>query len=534
MAVFRDRTRLERAVTLNTNQFSASRHVSDPERLRDWSRRTVIGGLSVGAAALVFGPHIAARARATSPVNGSADADVIVIGGGLSGLTAAYRLTESTELSVLVLEANGRAGGRTVTLELPGWPGRITDGGGQWIGPGQDRVQQLARELGIGTFPTYVTGDSVYLYGGKRQTYSGPLPPISAAALADLTTIGLQLEAMAATVPVEAPWLAVNAREWDAVTFRQWLDANAHTDESKFIVRTLFLATNGEDPLHRVDGLDFSLLHALFEVRSRGGLQSMISTEGGAQDSRFIGGSQQISLRVAERLERRLRLSSPVRWIDQTGGGRVVVHGDTESFTASRVIVAMSPRDADHIQFSPGLPDARALLQKQVMVGTGTKVFTVYPTPFWRAKGLSGQAVSDLPVVPSTFDNSPPDGTPGVLLSFLGAAAAGVLPDRAERKAAILDGLAALFGDEAGNPTAYFEKDWGSEPYIAAYESPMPPGLTTRCTSAINDPIDRIHWAGTETSPRWEGYMDGAVRAGERAAREVAAALGVDPNRIPT
>jgi monoamine oxidase len=127
---------------------------------------------------------------------------VVIVGGGISGLTAAYRLVRGTALSVLVLEANDRVGGRTENLPLPGSPGKITEGGGQWTGPGQDRVQALARELGITTFKTFTDGESVYLYKGRRRTFTGVIPPIGPAALADLAQAQIRLERMASTVPL--------------------------------------------------------------------------------------------------------------------------------------------------------------------------------------------------------------------------------------------------------------------------------------------------------------------------------------------
>jgi monoamine oxidase len=459
-------------------------------------------------------------------------ADVIVVGGGISGLCAAYRLTQSTDLSVLVLEANDRVGGRTVNLPLPGGGGKVVEGGGQWIGPGQDRVKALAGELGVGTFNTYVEGESVYIYQGKRQTYSGAVPPASDAALADYAQAQTQLEQMASTVSLDAPWQAANAEQWDAMTFGQWLDANMSTAEAKRLFALAFSITNSQDP-HST-----SLLFVLFAIHSWGGIDSMFSTSGGAQESRFIGGSQEISLEMARRLGSRVLLQTPVDHVDQTSESQVLLRSGAQEFRARRVIVAMTPQDANRIRFAPTLTTERIMLQKLWQVGTAWKTFSIYETPFWRDMGLNAQALTDIPAALFTADNSPPDGRPGVLVSFFATAnqtAAFGSPSRQRnnkqaRMDAVLDGLAQCFGEQARHPIAYLEQDWLREPYIAGCESPRPPGLLTLSPSAVVDPIDRIHWAGTETSAIWDGYMDGAVRAGERAAVEVVASLDGTPD----
>ena len=498
------------------------------------SRRQALGSAVAGAAGVALGP-LASRAAAASPGRrpSRATVDVLVVGGGISGLTAAYRLLRHSDLSVRVLEANDRVGGRTVNLPLPG--GKITEGGGQWTGPGQDRVQALAKELGIGMFATYVTGKSVYVYRGNRQTHTGTLPPLGPAALADVVSNLTRLDQMASTVPLDAPWQAPNALEWDATTFGQWLDANVANAEAKSLYTLVFSIINGQDP-HAT-----SLLFALFVIHSGGGIARLIGTSGGAQNSRFVGGSQEISLRMARRLGSRVILQTPVDQIDQSGRKHVVVRSGTQEFAARRVIVAMTPQDANRVRYAPTLTTQRIMVQKIWPIGGGWKTFAVYKKPFWRAQGLNGGAITDLPAALYTADNSPPDGSPGVLLSFFGTANQNFefggsprqLNDLGARRSAVLGAFATIFGKQALHPIEYIEKDWQREPWIAGCKAPVPPGLLTMYTSALSDPVGRIHWAGTETAPINVGAMDGAVRAGERTAREVAAALGRNPSSIP-
>jgi monoamine oxidase len=446
-------------------------------------------------------------------------AEVVVVGAGVSGLTAARRLTQAGRAAI-VLEASDRVGGRTLDLAVAN--GVVTEGGGQWVGPGQDRVLALIEELGLSIFDTYVDGKTIYFRNGKRRTFTGTIPPMGKLALADFAQVQLRLERMARTVPIGAPWTAPNADKWDGMTFGRWLDVNARSKEAKWLLTLVFTIIDGEDP-HRT-----SLLLTLFRIAACGGVEHMINVTAGAQESRVVGGSQRIALTMAEQLGKRIVLDSPVTEVDQTADG-VLVRSGRADVRCDRVIIAMSPADADRIRFTPCLPARRAALQRAWNNGTESKLFVVYDTPFWREEGFNGQALTDLPVAQFVIDNSPPDGSVGILLTFLGTAGSGsgmrwsdaVLDDPEARKAAFVDDLVKIFGPKAARPTDYLEKDWVHEPWINGCVSARPPGVLTQYTDAVSAPAGRIHWAGTESATVNEGYLDGAVSAGERAAKDV-------------
>lgn len=451
-------------------------------------------------------------------------ADVVVVGAGLSGLTAARRL-KAAGRDVLVLEAADRVGGRT--LDLPVADGVVTEAGGQWVGPGQDHVLRLIAELGLSTFDTYVDGDTTYLRAGTRRRYSGTIPPMGKLALADFAQVQLRLERMAKAVPVDAPWTARHAHRWDATTFGSWLDRNARTSEARWLLTLVFAVIGGEDP-HRT-----SLLLALLRIAACGGVEHMINTTDGAQEQRIVGGSQRPASIMAEQLGDRVVLGAPARAIEQRSDG-VVVRSDGLEVHAARAVVAMSPADAGRIRFAPALPARRDVLQRAWCNGTERKLFAVYDTPFWREQGLNGQALTDLPVARFIVDNSPPDGSVGILLTFLGTDHGAELDDPGRRRRAFVDDLVRVFGQQAAAPTAYLEKDWLDEPWINGCVSARPPGVITSATDAARAPVGRVHWAGTETATFNEGYLDGAVSAGERAADEVLTALAAAPPRTTT
>ena len=272
---------------------------------------------------------------------------------------------------------------------------------------------------------------------------------------------------------------------------------------------------------------DLSLLHALFYMHAGNGIINLTSTAGGAQDSRFHGGSQLVSIRMARRLGSRVVLNAAVRRIVQQRGG-MIAETDAGVWRARRVIVACSPMLAGRIDYEPALPAARDGLTQHVPQGSAIKYEAVYPSPFWRAAGLSGYSNSDRQPVQFTYDNSPPSGKPGVLLGFVVGDAARRFNTlgAATRRRTVLAAFGRLFGARAARPRELIEQNWSTEQWTrGCYAGYMPPGVWSAYGAALRAPVGGIHWAGTETSEVFNGYMDGAVRSGERVADEVSGRL---------
>lgn len=445
--------------------------------------------------------------------------DVAIVGAGLAGLTAARDLVSGGVDSTVVLEARDRVGGRTLNQPISG--GEIVEGGGEYVGPTQTAILDLIGELGLETFRTYTEGETVYHLGGSRFTLGGALQ-LFAGAEDPLAMV----DTLAAEVPVERPWEAPRAAEWDAMTVEDWLRDNPLAGNSGLTMDLAVAATLGATPAQ------VSMLWFLFYVRSAGGLRDLLATSGGAQDSRVVGGSQVVSLRMAEELGERVRLSAPVRRVSGWGGDAVTLETDAGTFRAGRAVLAMMPADMARIEFNPPLPERRrALIDGWTPSKKGLKAQMVYETPFWRDAGLSGQAVGD--VAPQvTFDNSPPSGSPGVILAFVDPDYAP--PSRDARRDWLAERLVPYFGEKAAEPIAYVEMDWTPEPWTAGCVSPIQPGLLTSAGPALSEACGRIHWAGTETADVWNGYMDGAVRSGRRVARELLATRARSwPRRSP-
>ena len=422
-------------------------------------------------------------------------ADVAIIGAGLSGLVAATDLTDRGA-DVVVLEAKNRVGGRTFNQALPG--GGVVEGGGQWVGPSQDAILALAERLKVPTFRTYT--------GRTDGTLEN-----SAAYSAEMLGMVGEFQTLTTSIPLDTPWTAPRAAEWDQMTIADWLGRRqaspAAAQQVGAAVRT---ALGGS-------AADTSFLWWLYHLRSAGGYRIIEGIEGAARESRFVGGSQLLALRLAEQLGPRVLLNTPAIRVVQKAD-RVEIRTRVAIVEARHLIVAMSPLDAGRLEFAPALPPERQALMSKWRMASGYKAHLVYPTPFWRESGFNGISAGDATSA-ATFDNSPPEGKPGVILVVSDRSS---LPkNKAQRQAALTGPLARAFGPAVLQPTGFLEQDWGADPWNGGCVSALPPGLLSQNGVWLRRPIDRIHWAGTETSDRWNGYMDGAVRAGHRAAQEV-------------
>lgn len=328
---------------------------------------------------------------------------------------------------------------------------------------------------------------------------------------------------MSQEVPVDAPWSAPKAADWDATSLHDWIKSHTVNPATQNLLLSYLQPLLGED------ARDVSLLFFLWYIATAGNetnpgtFERSAGTSGGAQDSRFVGGSQQIPLRLADQLSGSVALNAPVRRISQTDMATTVTT-DRGKVTASRVIVAVPPPLAAAIDWEPMMPPSRMQLLQRLSMGALMKCDAVYRTPFWRDAGLSGMGVIDSGPVRVTFDNSPPDASVGVLLAFVGGSTWHDWGNRtlAQRRQGVLEGFAKVVGDQALSPIEYVEHDWTREQWSRG--GPVANagvGTVYGYGSTIRESFGRVHWAGTETATYWSGYMDGAVRAGQRAAAEV-------------
>jgi monoamine oxidase len=360
------------------------------------------------------------------------------------------------------------------------------------------------------------------------RRYRGTIPRVSPLALAETGLALARIDRMARRVDTVRPWAGDEAKRWDSQTFATWINRNVRTPTARDLIRLGIWAVWAVEPE------DLSLLHVLFYIRSAGSFSDLLDTEGGAQDSRVVGGTQLICLRMAEELgPEAIELDTPVRRIvtppQQGSDPLMTVVADRVTVRARKVIVAVPPFLAGRIDYDPAMPAVRDSLTQRMSQGSVVKCMAIYDRPFWRERGLSGQATSADGPISVTYDNSPPDGSPGVLLAFFEAGAARRATElpQSERRRLVLGSLRRFFGPEAEQPAHYVDKAWAADPWSrGCYGGFMPTGAWTSVGAALRPPVGSIHWAGAETATVWNGYMDGAVSSGQRVAAEVAEALG--------
>lgn len=445
------------------------------------------------------------------------DLDVVVVGAGLAGLSVARRL-HGAGCKVRVLEARDRVGGRVLTTHHAGAPFEL---GAQWVGPTQSRLRSLCEELDIELFAQYHRGKKILDLDGKISTYRGRIPSVGVVNLLQTELLIRELERMASHVPLDAPYRARKSGEWDGMTLESWKRGiRGNRDGKKLFdlaVRTVF----GAEPA------EVSLLYFLFYLNSAGGFRKLVEIDGCAQQDRFVLGASNVLTRLAAELNGCVELSSPVRRIDRDDEG-VTVCTDEAELRARAVVVAVPPHLTSRIRYEPALPPLRDQLVQRWSMGATIKVLGFYQRTYWRDRGLSGEAIANRGPFSVVFDNTSRDGSVPCLLGFVVGkhARRWTRMERGERRKIAEREFARLFSLESSAMVDFIEQDWSAEPWTGGCPvSSLAPGALTTFAEVWRAPVERIHWAGTETARHWNGYLEGALESAERVASEVLARL---------
>ncbi|MFV8380651.1 flavin monoamine oxidase family protein [Corynebacterium hindlerae] len=480
--------------------------------------------------------------------------DVVIVGAGPAGLMAA-RTAKKKGLSVAVLEARNRVGGRT-------WNGKVADDkgvehfieiGGQWISPDQTRLTELVQELGLTTFPRYRDGKSIYVSpDGTRHEYEGVTFPASEKTISEMEKLIERLDELAAEIDPQKPWEHPLAKELDRVSFRDWLEQLS--DDAEAIDNVSIYVASG---MLTKPSYTFSTLQALLMASSAGSFSNLVD-EDFILDRRVVGGMQSVSLTMAKELGEDIFLGNPVRsitWSDidpdtadelnnvtadvRNGvphngeAGDVIVKSDDLEVHAKFVILAVPPNLYSRINYFPPLPRDQHVAHQHISMGLVIKVHAVYDTPFWREEGLSGTGFAGGRLVQEVYDNtnyfSDGEDSYGTLVGFVSDIYAeqmwALSPE--ERKEAILEAMAAFLGPKTKEPIAFYLSDMAAEEWTrGAYATSYDLGGLSRWGHLQNQPTGPIYYACSDIAGAGYQHVDGAIRIGEAVALQIAEQIG--------
>lgn len=451
-------------------------------------------------------------------------------------------------VNVVLLEARNRVGGRTMTKSGENKSKFWVDLGGSYVGPTQNNVLNLIEELKLETYLVEDTLNIAYMRtvpkNGERRQYdkqtdrwkvdicssfspeSGDPPFGNLFNWLDYVNMIRRIDSYGAQIPSEAPWMAPHAAEWDSMTFKQFIDSHAWTQRVRDYFNQVFATIDV-----CVDANEMSMLWFLWYVKQCGGYGRIISTTNGGQERKVKNGTQQLSNRLAELVgSERVKFNKVVYGVDQTDDSVVVWCTDNTCYRAKYVISAMPIHLLLKIHWNPCLPQGKNLLAQRSPMGQVAKVILYYETQFWKKHNLSGCFLFDScsrrsqPIILS-LDDTKPDGSHPAVIGFNAARAWFELRNKSDEEVAKI--VAQSYVDATGikefmNYVHVERFDWTTEQYSGGgYTSTHAPGTLSKFGKYLREPHGRVHFAGTETAIKWSGYMDGALSAGKRAAREI-------------
>lgn len=444
--------------------------------------------------------------------------DVVVIGAGAAGLTAANELRRAG-LSVAVLEARDRVGGRLWTDVVDG---AVLEIGGQWVSPDQDALIDTLADLGLETYSRYREGESVYIDAeGTLTRFTGEIFPVAPETEQVMTSLIERLDALVARVDPDRPWETPGARALDEISFQAWLEQQTDDREAIDNIALFIAGAMLTKPPHA-----FSALQALLMAASAGSFSNLVDADF-ILDKRVVGGLQQVPILLAERLGDDVLLEQPVRTLEWTADGVTAV-ADGVTVHARRAVLALAPVLYERISFVPALPRLQQQMHQHISMGFVIKVHAVYDRPFWREQGLSGTAFSPYELSHEAYDNTNHGDERGTLVGFVSDRHADDVfrLSAEERKERILESLSHYYGPEAKDPLVYYESDWGSEEWTrGAYAASFDLGGLHRYGADLRTPVGPIHLACSDLAGAGYQHVDGAIRMGRLVAEAIVTEL---------
>ncbi|KAJ0350487.1 hypothetical protein COL154_007934 [Colletotrichum chrysophilum] len=457
------------------------------------------------------------------------DVDVVIVGAGLSGLRAAVDIHKSG-LSYVVLEAMDRVGGKTLSVAASP-QGGVVDVGAAWINDtSQVEMYRLAKEFGFELIEQTATGLSLYQDSNQKTIsfpYSGMPFPLDDKQQAQLDEAFGQMAVLVDRSDPEMPWLGPDAKRIDSLTLAELGEKEIGGGIGSVVLNILSRACLG------LESSEVGALPAIDYIKAGTGLENISSDlKDGAQYLRNRQGNQTFSTRLAESLNAgAVKLSMPVSKITQSDEGCMVSTSPGPAYRCNKVLLSVPSTLYPLIEFTPSLPATKEALSKSKL-GYYSKTILVFEKPWWRGAGFSGSIACETgPIVFSRDTCVPNDKQYSITCFHVAEPGRQWSKLRAkDRREAVLKQFRAMFStvvDDVPEPINIIEKEWTKDPWARGAPSPVmgPEVLTSGAGKAVREPVGHIHFIGTETSLVWKGYMEGAVQAGIRGAKEVIADL---------
>jgi monoamine oxidase len=516
-------SRLAASVTPETAARDVNAQAVLPERRigrRDALKLGAAAGLAAGAAALGTRPS---AARAGSGAGNAAR--IVVVGAGLAGLTCAYRLRQAGRIAT-VYEASDRVGGRCWTIRGTFADGQLGEHGGELIDQGHTHIRQLSQQLGLtldnllaaevnGTDPGYFLDGAAYSYAQATDDLAGIWQSIHS-------------DVVAASYPTLYNSFTARGAELDRLSVRDWINQNVPGGIVSKLGQLLEVAYTIE---YGADTTDQSSLNMLYLLGYAGPGNLRIFGKSN-EKYRVRGGNDQIPGRLAAELSAQLVVDHALVAIrentDSTYTLTLQAGSATRTVTADRVVLALPfsvLKSVDHKR--AGFKPLKLTAIKELGMGTNAKLHAQFTTRHWQGLGCNGETFADTGYQ-NTWDVSRAQpGASGILVDYTGGTigasfGSGTPTQRAQQFLTqlepVLPGITTRWN---GRATVDF---WVANPWAKGSYSYWKPGQYTRFAGVEREREGRAqncHFAGEHTSIDFQGYLNGAVETGMRAADEV-------------
>ena len=479
--------------------------------------------LKRGGAAAAAAAGASIWARGARAMTRAAAPRIVVVGGGLAGLVATYRLQQAGYIAQLH-EASSRLGGRCWTIRGAFADGQIAEHGGELIDNGHNQMKQLAQELGF-DLDNLVQGEQ---NGTEMVAYFDGAPYTVAQMTDDLKQIWQQLHAdtSAASYPTLYNLSTQRGRELDAMSITDWINAYVPGGMSSKLGQMLDVAYNIEYGAESSEQSSLNMLYLLGYVGP-----GQFRTFGKSNEKFHVrGGNDQVASRLASLVAAQITTGSELTAIKLNAGGSYALTfhegSAARTVTADIVILALpfSILRASVDWSKAGFNPVKQTAIREQGMGTNSKLHVQFSTRLWREQGLNGETYSDTGYQNTWEVTRAQAGTSGILVDYTGGAigadfGSGTPSSRAKQFLAqiepVIPGATKAWN---GRATIDF---WRGYPWTKGSYSYWKVGQYTKFAGAEREQSGACHFAGEHTSVDFQGYLNGAVESGERAVGEV-------------